>query len=461
MDDALNELADLATKRTETDPGALNSNEILDKGASGVLVGLKAFCPLYNDALQFGSTELGPLSYERDILQRYDEQRDIPFHVFRQRAEEIEAVREQFGDALSHQSNRMATVFSHWQSGAGDSARGMWQQIEKISRHDVEDGLAESAEAILRSCSVIAAACHHKADWSLRYAFDTWGPVPAADVERAIDVARQGRAAADSEITYFAKYLGDEATAAIAGDKGGLEAETKDAAQAWAKEWLARFAEEFASFVGHFHTMCDNTRSQTDEAWGQLAEFLLGLPEDPYAGVAAGGMSPRPAVSMPSPGTGPGPEVGGASPVTGTPFHIDPSGAPDVDRLGAEDSGSVVPASAFTAEPSDGIGGSLTAEFGGDMHGAAGVAGGMVASPLGEDSDGEAAPAGGAGVGSIPGGDVRSGVAGVAGAASQQRASSYPLGEIGLFEPEAGDGAFGISRISGSLDDDEPEDNDD
>ncbi len=53
-------------------------------------------------------------------------------------------------------------------------------------------------------------------------------------------------------------------------------------------------------------------------------------------------------------------------------------------------------------------------------------------------------------------GGMGGGGAGGGGGEDQQRTAAYPLHETGLFEPDVPEGPFGIARISGSLDDDEP-----
>lgn len=318
--DATEQLADLRKKRSETEPGVTNSNDILDKGVEGAVHGLERFCPAYNRALGIAGTDLGPVSYERDVLQRYDEQRNIPFNVFRAQAEEIDKLREDLVESLSSQSNRLATVFSHWQGAAADSAQTMWRQVEKLSNSEVKESLSESSEAILRACSAVAAACQRKAEWSLKYAIPNWCGLQPYEIDMAIRIARSGRDATDAEIKHFMQHLPPEDQALINDDKGDLEDETKDAAEKMAQGWLQQFTSSFAKFVSDFHVMCDNEKNATDEAWGNLTRFLLGLPDDPYAAVAAGGAAAAAPASGPLAGAGGasgsaggGPSFGGGS----------------------------------------------------------------------------------------------------------------------------------------------------
>lgn len=312
--EAAEQLDDFRKKRSETDPGVANSNDILDKGVEGAVRGLERFCPAYNRAVGVLGSDAGTVNYERDVLQRYDEQRNIPFDVFAEEADKIGKLREDLVESLSSQSNRLATVFSHWQGGAADSAQGRWRQIEKLSNSEVKESLSESSEAILRACSAVAASCQRKADWSLKFAIPNWCGLQPYEIDMAVKIANSGRDATDAEITHFIRHLPSEDQETIDDDKGDLEDETKDAAERMAREWLLDFTRSFAKFVSDFHVMCDNEKNATDEAWGNLTQFLNGLPEDPYAAMAAGSPAPPAAPAAaggPSGSVGGGPSVGG------------------------------------------------------------------------------------------------------------------------------------------------------
>lgn len=312
--EAAEQLDDFQKKRSETDPGVANSNDILDKGVEGAVRGLERFCPAYNRAVGVLGSDAGTVNYERDVLQRYDEQRNIPFNVFAEEADKIGKLREDLVESLSSQSHRLATVFSHWQGAAADSAQGRWRQIEKLSNSEVKESLAESSEAILRACSAVAASCQRKAEWSLKYAIPKWCGLQPYEIDMAVKIAYGGRDATDAEIKHFVRHLPPEDRVTIDDDKGDLEDETKDAAERMAREWLQDFIRSFAKFVSDFHVMCDNEKNATDEAWGNLTQFLNGLPEDPYAAMAAGSPAPPAAPAAaggPSGSVGGGPSVGG------------------------------------------------------------------------------------------------------------------------------------------------------
>lgn len=371
--EATEQLGDLRKKRSETDAGVTNSNDILDKGVEGAVRGLERFCPVYNRALDIAGTDFGPVNYERDVLQRYDEQRNIPFNVFTAQAAEIDKLRDDLVESLSSQSNRLATVFSHWQGAAADSAQTMWRQVEKLSNSEVKESLSESSEAILRACSAVAAACQRKAEWSLKYAIPNWCGLQPHEIDMAIRIARSGRDATDAEIKHFIQHLPPEDQAVIDDDKGDLEDETKDAAEKMAQGWLQQFTSSFAKFVSDFRAMCDNEKNATDEAWGNLTQFLLGLPDDPYAAVAAVAAGGTAAAAAPASGPVAAASAGGGvsasdpvNPITGRAMEIDPetgnpdpidpatgeaSAAPDVDTMTVSKGGNEI---ALTEPNNDG-----------------------------------------------------------------------------------------------------------
>lgn len=321
--DAVNEgssdLEAVKGKSSATEPGAENSNAILDTGASSLKC-FEIFIPRYNRAL--GLTGGGADLDMAEIRRLYDEQRDIPFGKFKAGAAEFSAVKDALSESSADVSGGLRPTLSAWEGAAADQARDYQSGYEKQT-DVVEGAFGDAAQAMLEAIATVSQHCQGKADWVQRYYFDRiFETVTAEDLDRMMRIVELGKHASQNDFIHCARLIGGEAEAAVNDESCDLNEETIRKVQEEARQWLADpFCAWFGEHVANFKLMCQNTRTAVDGTWSALATLLNELPEDPYAaeshqpsGNGRGGVQ----------GTGP---VGGATGGGGMPGGGMPVGA--------------------------------------------------------------------------------------------------------------------------------------
>ncbi|NIH82640.1 hypothetical protein [Amycolatopsis viridis] len=309
-------------KGSETSPGARNSNEILDTGVPG-LDCFRTWLPVYSAARAVAAPGL-PEFRLQELIDRYDEQRDIPFDKFTAGAGEIVQVRESVADAAPAQNSAVQGLFGQWDGDGKNAAAASWAKFGDGVKV-VEQALDHAADVINRTVAAIAGSCRDKASWVLQYSFQSWPPeqgLTAQDTDRLVRIAQLGRNASADDFRHFIPFLAGQqsplAAQLVSSAYFGLSDELLDAVQAWAKSWLAEFCGWFAGLVGELQAMCENTRVAVASQWSALNTELQKVPDNPFAGVGeaapprsgggSGGGSGRG-----SPGSGPGMGNGGGT----------------------------------------------------------------------------------------------------------------------------------------------------
>ena len=360
-------------KGSETSPGAGNSNELLDAGAAG-LDTFRTWLPVYRKARAIVAPDLADYRFEQDVLERYDEQRDIPFDKFLAGAGEIVQVREAVVDAAPTQNQAMQNLFGQWEGDGKNAASASWTKFGDGVK-TVQQSLDHAVDVVNRTVAAVAGSCRDKASWVLQNAFQTWphdAGLTAQEMDRLARIAELGRNASADDFKHFTEFL-FTANPALArdmlvGQSFGMSDQLFDAFQAWAKQYLSNFCTFVAGLVGDFQTMCENTRVAVANQWSALADELQKVPDDPFAAVgeavapaaasgggsgggaagggdgsAAGGGGAAGAMGG---GAAPGGAAGGAAPTPAVaPPPPEPAAAPPVPE--------VVPPAAPPADPPD------------------------------------------------------------------------------------------------------------
>ncbi|MEU0469173.1 hypothetical protein ABZ215_34665 [Amycolatopsis sp. NPDC006131] len=293
-------------KGSDTSPGAANSNEILDAGVPG-LDSFRVWLPVYSRARAVAAPGLPDFRLQ-ELIDRYDEQRDIPFDKFAAGVTEIVQVRESVADAAPSQNSAMQALFGSWEGDGKSAAAASWTKFGDGVRA-VEQSLEHAADVVNRTIAAVAGSCRDKASWVLQYAFQTWPQqqgLTAQDTSRLAGIAELGRNASADDFKHFIPFLlGQQSPLAgqlLVGSSFGMSDELLDAVQSWAKSWLAEFCRWFAGFVGEFQTMCENTRVAVAAQWSALNTELQQVPDNPFA--AVGEAAPVPARSSGAGGAG-------------------------------------------------------------------------------------------------------------------------------------------------------------
>ncbi|GHE96334.1 hypothetical protein GCM10017786_31120 [Amycolatopsis deserti] len=276
-------------KGTDTSAGAANSNEILDAGAAG-LDSFRTWLPVYSRARAVAAPGLPDFRLP-ELIDRYDEQRDIPFDKFAAGVAEIVQVRESVADAAPSQNSAMQALFGSWDGDGKNAAAASWTKFGDGVK-TVEQALEHAADVVNRTIAAVAGSCRDKASWVLQYAFQTWPQqqgLTAQDTDRLTRIAELGRNASADDFKHFIPFLiGQHSPLAgqlLMGSSFGMSDELLDAVQAWAKSWLAQFCGWFAGFVGEFQSMCENTRVAVAAQWAALNTELQKVPDNPFAAV--------------------------------------------------------------------------------------------------------------------------------------------------------------------------------
>ncbi|WP_431925136.1 WXG100 family type VII secretion target [Amycolatopsis tucumanensis] len=285
-------------KGSDTSPGAANSNEILDAGVPG-LDSFRVWLPVYSRARAVAAPGLPDFRLQ-ELIDRYDEQRDIPFDKFAAGVTEIVQVRESVADAAPSQNSAMQALFGSWEGDGKSAAAASWTKFGDGVRA-VEQSLEHAADVVNRTIAAVAGSCRDKASWVLQYAFQTWPQqqgLTAQDTDRLARIAELGRNASADDFKHFIPFLlGQQSPLAgqlLVGSSFGMSDELLDAVQSWAKSWLAEFCRWFAGFVGEFQTMCENTRVAVAAQWSALNTELQQVPDNPFAAVGeAAPVAPR------------------------------------------------------------------------------------------------------------------------------------------------------------------------
>ncbi|MDQ0377504.1 collagen-like domain-containing protein [Amycolatopsis thermophila] len=287
----------LTGKASDIAAGAGNSNEILDTAVAG-LDTFRNWLPVYRKARAIVAPGLPDFGLQQDILDRYDEQRDIPFDKFAAGVNEIVQVRESVADASPTQNQAMQNLFGQWEGDGKNAASASWAKFGDGVK-TVEQTLEHAADVINRTIAAIAASCREKASWVLRFSFQVWpqnGGLTAQEMDRLARIAELGRNASADDFKHLLGYLlatrSPLAGQLMAGESFGMSDELLDAVQAWAKQQLTDFCTWFSRFVGDFQTMCENTRVAVASQWSALNTELQKVPDNPFAAVGEAAAAP-------------------------------------------------------------------------------------------------------------------------------------------------------------------------
>ncbi|NIH85630.1 WXG100 family type VII secretion target [Amycolatopsis granulosa] len=276
-------------KGSETSPGARNSNEILDTGVPG-LDCFRTWLPVYGAARAVAAPGLPDFRLQ-ELIDRYDEQRDIPFDKFTAGAGEIVQVRESVADAAPAQNSAVQSLFGQWDGDGKNAAAASWAKFGDGVKV-VEQALDHAADVINRTIAAIAGSCRDKASWVLQHSFQSWPQqqgLTAQDTDRLARIAQLGRNASADDFKHFIPFLAGQqsplAAQLVSSAYFGLSDELLDAVQSWAKSWLAEFCGWFAGLMGEFQAMCENTRVAVASQWAALNAELQKVPDNPFSGV--------------------------------------------------------------------------------------------------------------------------------------------------------------------------------
>ena len=299
-------------RSSETDPGAANSNEILDAGVSG-LRAFDVWLPLYNRAVALNGG--GAAVTIEEIYRLYDEQRDIPFDKFGAGAGEFEALRDAIASSSADVAGRLQSTFSSWEGAAADRAR-QYEQGYAEQTSAVAESIGTAAEGLRHTVGSVGQFCQEKANWVLTYYFDSINGVTAQDMERLVRVAEGN--GSQNDIIHCIGFMGIEAKNRFNDDWGGLDQDTVDFIVEQAGVWLGEvFCAWFGEHLGNYRMMCENIRVAVDGAWNAFPEMISRIPENPYSGIGAAGTPPQPQQAGPAPAAGP--SVGPAAGMTAAP----------------------------------------------------------------------------------------------------------------------------------------------
>lgn len=311
-DDAKGKLDGMAGRASATNAGANTSDEILDLGQAGMRT-FDVFVPLFDRAVAAVGT-YQPANKD-DLYKLYNEQRKIPFTKFVAGADEFTRLKAAVTDSSNDVKGQLATDLANWQGGAADQAKAFRKNYFADAK-TTADGLGHAADAMLAAVGSVGKACRDKANWVIKYRVDALGPVTAQDLDRIIRIVELRGNASQDDFKHCARFLDRESQDLIDDDDCNLDDDTVNHIVDQCTEYLKNnFGKFFDGYVRDFKTMCANTHTAVDGAWKALSDFLLKLPEDPFADVgkpADDGGATKTGGSGPGPGSGPasGPGVG-------------------------------------------------------------------------------------------------------------------------------------------------------
>jgi hypothetical protein len=360
-DDAKGKLDEMAGRASATNAGANTSDEILDLGNAGMRT-FDVFVPLFNRAVAAVGT-YQPANKD-DLYKLYNEQRKIPFTKFVAGADEFTKLKTAVADSSNDVKGQLATDLANWQGGASDQANA-FQKNYLADAKTTADGMGHAADAMLAAVGSVGKACRDKANWVIKYRVDSLGPVTAQDLDRIIRIVELRSNASQDDFKHCAKFLDQQSQDLINDDDCNLNDDTINHIVDQCTQYLKNnFGKFFDGYIRDFKTMCTNTHTAVDGAWKALSDFLLKLPEDPFADVGkatddggptkassssgggvdsggggvnsggGGGVTPPPSASVgpqPKPPEVPDPNLNPVThqaletnPATGQPYPIDP-----------------------------------------------------------------------------------------------------------------------------------------
>jgi hypothetical protein len=281
-DDAKGKLDEMAGRASATNAGANTSDEILDLGNAGMRT-FDVFVPLFNRAVAAVGTY--PPASKDDLYKLYNEQRKIPFTKFVAGADEFTKLKTAVADSSNDVKGQLATDLANWQGGAADQANA-FQKNYLADAKTTADGMGHAADAVLAAVGSVGKACRDKANWVIKYRVDSLGPVTAQDLDRIIRIVELRSNASQDDFKHCAKFLDQQSQDLINDDDCNLNDDTISHIVDQCTQYLKdNFGKFFDGYIRDFKTMCANTHTAVDGAWKALSDFLLTLPEDPFADV--------------------------------------------------------------------------------------------------------------------------------------------------------------------------------
>ncbi|HEY2058831.1 MAG TPA: hypothetical protein VGH57_10730 [Amycolatopsis sp.] len=281
-DDAKGKLDEMAGRASATNAGANTSDEILDLGNAGMRT-FDVFVPLFNRAV--AAVGMYQPANKDDLYKLYNEQRKIPFTKFVAGADEFTKLKTAVADSSNDVKGQLATDLANWQGGAADQANA-FQKNYLADAKTTADGMGHAADAVLAAVGSVGKACRDKANWVIKYRVDSLGPVTAQDLDRIIRIVELRSNASQDDFKHCAKFLDQQSQDLINDDDCNLNDDTISHIVDQCTQYLKdNFGKFFDGYMRDFKTMCANTHTAVDGAWKALSDFLLTLPEDPFADV--------------------------------------------------------------------------------------------------------------------------------------------------------------------------------
>ncbi|SFQ25959.1 hypothetical protein SAMN05421810_105390 [Amycolatopsis arida] len=311
--------------------GVKTSDELFELAEPALDV-FRDFLPVDEQVPEDSRGVEGPLQFDRDIQQRFDEQKGIDFAKFLDEAEKLRDAHTVLSELKRTSDGQLNSLYEDWTGAGANASYDKYGKDIQPHADELIEHLAGAPQVIEAAVQTVYDACKAKADEVLALYTDTLGSATKDIAGKVMKLAR-GEFDSQEQVLEVAAWVdsvcGSNLESTIRSDDCGLNDENKAYVISECKKWIRQsWNPDLYGSSGaqglylRFEQVCDDTVEAVDAAWEELANYLKEY-ENKFPEVR----DPGPANPNPNPGDTPGGGTpGGGTPGGGTPGGGMPGG---------------------------------------------------------------------------------------------------------------------------------------
>jgi hypothetical protein len=270
--------------------GAKFGDELLDAGKPGLRC-FENWVPLYQK-IQYDYNDKSKVQSVDQIRERYSEQRDLAFDKFAENIAELQAAERGMRESLQIMADKLGRLWTDWTGSASEASQEFFSQtFTPTAQERVVATVNDAASMTEDTVKAVAEMIRNKASTVLGLDQSAYqiGGKSRSDWDVTIQVAN---GTDDSGLWMTAATIWDMEGFGQSEPFFWLDQlpEMRERVVAHCRTVVRQtFAKSVEDLCTEFTTLCDETKRQIDEAWGNLNSELGKAEENPFANPAGNG----------------------------------------------------------------------------------------------------------------------------------------------------------------------------
>lgn len=260
--------------------GVKNADELLDAGEPGLRF-FENFVPLYH-TIKHDYGDQSKVPKLAALKEKFNQQRGMNFEKFAACAEDLDNAEKQMQDSHGSMSGKLDGLWGSWTGSASESAQEFFSsKFNPTVEERVVGKVSDAAEMVRETVGSVAELVRKKAETTLdsHQNGDELGGRSRQDWATTIEVANGSND--DSTLRLACAVWGIDIDTETCGDE--LTEEVKSNIEEKCHEVVRNtFADTLEGECEQFVKLCDDTKKNIDEAFGQLNEELGAAEENPF-----------------------------------------------------------------------------------------------------------------------------------------------------------------------------------